>query len=115
MKKIELINLEKDLNEFKDNKLIAVVLVNHGCDKCKIMLDFLQKIEPDFTDWEFWEVEVDDVPLFAPPALPSIIAFHRGIRRFEGVGLPIHVEDTARALSQWQQQWEMLTTGILKV
>ena len=115
MNKVEIQNLQDELNKFQENKLIAVVLVNEGCDKCAKMLDFLAKIESEFTEWAFWEVEVDDVPLFAPPALPSIVVFHRGIRRFEGVGLPVQVEDTARALAQWQQQWEMLTTGILKI
>ena len=41
MKKVELENLQYDLEGFQDNKLVAVVLVNNGCPKCETMIKYI--------------------------------------------------------------------------
>ena len=111
MKKVKLENLQYDLEGFQDNKLVAVILMNDECPKCEAMIKYLSEIESKFFDYEFWTVEIDDIPLFAPPAIPSIVTFYKGIRRYEAMGLPMDMSMIEKGLMHWQTQWEQMTIG----
>jgi hypothetical protein len=75
-------------NPTKD-KYICVFLWTPGCSYCDTTRSYIDKIEADNQDmFEWWSVEIDELPLFIPPALPYICLFWNGYRKWEGSGDP---------------------------
>ena len=88
MIEITLENLAKELESVGSEFLSLVVLWNSECRHCTPFLEMIGNIETIFPKYKFYKVHVDDVPLFAPPAIPSVSVFYNGVRFFEGLGVP---------------------------
>ena len=105
MIEIELENLAKELESVSADCLSLVVLWNSECKHCTPFLEMIGNIETTFPKYKFYKVHVDDVPLFAPPAIPSVSVFYNGARFFEGLGVT-NQQMFEQGLEFWQTEWE---------
>jgi thiol-disulfide isomerase/thioredoxin len=105
MIEIELDNLAKELDSVGGEFLSLVVLWNSECSHCKPFLEMISGIESNFSKYKFYTVHVEDVPLFAPPAIPSVSVFYNGTRFFEGLGVA-DKQTFEKGLEFWQSEWE---------
>jgi thiol-disulfide isomerase/thioredoxin len=105
MKEIELKNLAKELESVGGDSLSLVILWNSECSHCKPFLEMVGNVELNFPKYKFYKVHVDDVPLFAPPAIPSVSVFYNGSRFFEGLGVT-NQQTFEQCLELWQTEWE---------
>ena len=105
MIEITLENLAKELESVGSEFLSLVVLWNSECRHCTPFLEMIGNIETIFPKYKFYKVHVDDVPLFAPPAIPSVSVFYNGVRFFEGLGVPDQ-KTFEKGLEFWQTEWE---------
>jgi hypothetical protein len=105
MTEIELDNLAKELDSVGGEFLSLVVLWNRECSHCTPFLEMIGGIESNFSKYKFYTVHVEDVPLFAPPAIPSVSVFYNGVRFFEGLGVPDQ-QTFVKGLEFWQSEWE---------
>jgi hypothetical protein len=71
-----------------------VVIVNPGCAGCAYWESLLEDIIPNYTSetdintirFSKLECDANNLPIFAPPVVPSIIALENGYRMFEALG-----------------------------
>jgi len=105
MKEVLLDNLAQELDALGNEYLAAVVIWNEYCRHCKPFLDIVDNIESEYEKYKFYKLHVDDVPLFAPPAIPSVVIFCNGVRIFEALG-HTNEEHFREALRFWQTEWE---------
>jgi hypothetical protein len=105
MKEVTLTNLEHELTLIGSKFLALVVLWNIHCSHCKYFLDMLRNIEPNYPKFKIYTVQVDDVPLFAPPAIPSVSVFFNRARFFEAVGVTDQ-KTFEEGLKYWEFEWE---------
>ena len=105
MKEIELENLAKELESVGGDSLSLVILWNSECSHCKPFLEMVGNVELNFPKYKFYKVHVDDIPLFAPPAIPSVSVFYNGSRFFEGLGVT-NQQTFEQGLKFWQTEWE---------
>jgi hypothetical protein len=86
---------EKVTNQWDGTELSSAVIFlgSIECSFCESFRRSLESIEPELLDKniKFYYYEIEErPPLFAPNALPSLVAFYKGVRVWEGIG---HVED----------------------
>lgn len=96
----------EDLKEYVDSSKgrVAVVMVTDHCSQCANLLDYVQhNLIPKYTDVEFISFNTDDIPLFAPPVIPSIIFFLDGLRSYEGHGFPDPPNTIDQVIDWWKQ------------
>jgi thioredoxin-like negative regulator of GroEL len=105
VKDILLENLYDELESLGSECLASVILWNEDCSHCKPFLDGIEKVESDFNKFKFYKLHVDEVPLFAPPAIPSVVIFCNSVRIFEALG-HTNEEYFRKALESWQTEWE---------
>ncbi len=80
-----------ELKNYVENSkgYVAVVMIADHCDNCTKLENYVNaNLVPKYPDIEFLSFKTDDIPLFAPPLLPSIIFFKNGLRDHEGHGFP---------------------------
>jgi hypothetical protein len=65
-----------------------VLLVNPSCAGCSAWEALIEGITSNYTNITFSKLEVnaDNLPIFAPPVVPSIIALDNGFRSWEALG-----------------------------
>ena len=105
MKEVTLESLENELTTIGTNCLGLVILWSIHCPICKSFLEVLKNIELKHSKFKFFTVEADDVPLFAPPMIPSVSVFYNRCRYFEAVGFADE-ETLGEALNGWESEWE---------
>lgn len=101
--KVKQFNYE-ELKEYVSNYKgrLAVVMTATECGKCDTMLNYVEgKLIPKYPSIEFVNFNTDDVPLFAPPAFPSIVFFRNEYRSHEGHGLPEPIEAIDNVIDWW--------------
>lgn len=89
-------NLEQSVKDI-------VLLVNPGCAGCSAWEILIESIINNYPDITFSKLEVssDNLPIFAPPVVPSIIALDNGFRAWEALG----ALDTTGPLETMLDQW----------
>lgn len=90
---------DKVLND--DSSLYAIIITNKNCNNCAIFLNYIEQLEPKYPSISFIQLELDELPLFAPPIFPSISLYHRGLRDREAGGLPESIKYVDRLLEDW--------------
>lgn len=80
-----------------------VMLVNPSCAGCAAWETLIEGITANYSDITFSKLEVgaDDLPVFAPPVVPSIIALDNGFRVWEALG----ALDTTGPLEAMLDDW----------
>lgn len=96
-------NYDELKNYVEDSKgLIAVVMTTEHCNACADLLKYVnEKLIPKYSTVEFISFNTDDIPFFAPPVLPSIIFFKKGLRDHEGHGFPEPPEAIDTVIDWW--------------
>lgn len=77
-----------DKRDSSDSLKDIVMLVNPGCAGCGAWETLIEGIVANYSGITFSKLEVaaDDLPVFAPPVVPSIIALENGFRMWEALG-----------------------------
>lgn len=87
---------------FNDDKsLFAITITNKDCNNCAVFLNYIEQLEPKYPSISFLTLELDELPLFAPPVFPSITLYHRGIRERKAGGLPESIKYVDRLFEDW--------------
>lgn len=98
------ITQEQLLNKRNDeNSWDIVVLYNRDCTVCEDWEALIETMSSNYASINFSRLEVtaEDIPIFAPPLVPSIIALHNGTRLWELIG----VYDTTELLEHIIDEW----------
>lgn len=77
------------LNKRSEEDAWDIVLLHHeDCQACGEMAALLESIQDNYPTVTFSILDITsaDVPLFAPPVIPSILALHCGNRIWEALG-----------------------------
>lgn len=100
MKKLNYDDLKTYIEGNKER--VAVVMTTDHCTKCSTLLHYIEsKLVAKYPTIEFVEYNTDDIPLFAPPAVPSVIFFKNSLRTHEGHGLPEPIEAVDNVIDWW--------------
>lgn len=88
MKSLSEINIDSYRSDPESYLLLYLHL--EGCNSCKEFKLTVESMEPMFPEIDFREMKISnlrELPLFAPPAMPSLILFVGGYRvqEFHGV------------------------------
>jgi len=110
MKDIELENLKSELDLYKSDKLIGVLLWNSECTVCKDAIDAIEYVEADWPDWVFIKVHVEYPPIFAPGYIPAFTVFYLGTRIYECIGKH-NVVELNKELQKLQTRLEEIKAG----
>lgn len=103
MKKMNLNELT-DYIRSSDDKKIAVIMTTTDCTNCVPILEYTStKLVDKYPQLEFINFETEDIPLFAPNSIPSMIFFNRGMRSHEGHGLPEPLQAIDMVIDWWLQ------------
>lgn len=88
-----------------ETKKIAVVMTSIDCTKCEKISEYVnESLISKYPDIEFVNLETEEIPVFAPAVLPSIIFFKRGVRSHEGHGLPEPLNAIDNVIDWWLTQ-----------
>ncbi|QPB08541.1 thioredoxin [Vibrio phage Va2] len=71
------------------DKPVFLLMMNKGCQSCEAMFQIVRDIAEDYEGEAYFfgcNIEAEEMPLFGPPAIPSLVGFVQGSRFFEGVG-----------------------------
>lgn len=88
MRSLSEINIDQYRSD-PDSYMLLYLHLN-GCDSCKGFKPVVESMEEVFPEIDFMEMELsnlNELPLFAPPAMPSLVLFVGGYRvqEFHGV------------------------------
>lgn len=81
-----------------------IVLLHHAdCTACGDIEGQLEGISANYPTVTFSKLDVtsDDIPLFAPPVLPSILALHNGTRIWEALGTFSDTTNLETTITKW--------------
>lgn len=83
---------EINIDTYRDDPESYMLLYLHleGCNSCKEFKPVVESMESVFPEIDFCEVKIStprELPLFAPPAMPSLILFVGGYRVQEHHGI----------------------------
>ena len=98
------ITQEQILNKRNDeNSWDIVVLYNKDCTVCEDWETLIDTMSSKYGTINFSRLEVtaEDIPIFAPPLVPSIIALHNGTRLWELIGVYDTTELLERIIDDW--------------
>lgn len=83
-----------------------IVILHHaGCTACVEWETMIEGIVSKYPNVTFSKLDVtsDDLPLFAPPVLPSILALHNGTRIWECLGAMPDTTKLETRIDEWLQ------------
>jgi len=92
------------LNKRSDEDSWDIVLLHHeDCQACGEMATLLETIQDNYPTVTFSKLDITsaDVPLFAPPVIPSILALHNGSRIWEALGTFSNPERLETTIQDW--------------
>jgi hypothetical protein len=84
-----------------DKSLFAIIISNKDCNNCNTFLNYIEQLEPKYPAISFLVLELDELPLFAPPIFPSITLYHRGMKDRDAGGLPESIKYVDRLFEDW--------------
>ena len=71
-----------ELNAALENDLIIILSKTEGCGVCNAVKDMLFKIKDDYKNVKFYEIYIEDVPLFQGQYLvftvPTVLIMYQG-------------------------------------
>ena len=87
----------------EDNAWDIVLLHHSECTACGDIEGQLEGIAGNYPTVTFSKLDVtsDDIPLFAPPVLPSILALHNGTRIWEALGTFSNTTNLETTITNW--------------
>lgn len=98
------ITQEQLLNKRNDENSWDIVMLHHPeCGACVEWETLVEGIVDKYPTITFSRLVVnsDNIPLFAPPVLPSIIALHNGTRLWECLGSLSATTNLENAIDEW--------------
>lgn len=92
------------INKRNEEDSWDVVVLHHSeCSACVDMVTQLETIEDNYPTVTFSKLDItsSDIPLFAPPVIPSIIALHNGTRIWEALGTFPNTTKIEETITDW--------------
>ena len=101
---LSIITQEQLLNKRNDENSWDIVMLTHeDCGACADWETLVDGIKDNYSTITFSKLVVsnNDIPLFAPPILPSIIALHNGSRLWESLGSMTTTTNLENMIDEW--------------
>lgn len=93
-----------------------VLFGGEGCGACAQMEELVEGIKDNYPTITFSRLNVtaEDLPLFAPPVIPSLLALHNGVRIWEALGTISNLDSFDDTITRWlnnQVNFDMISGG----
>lgn len=100
MEEVSIDRLNDYVQSYNEDKLLIIVLWTRYCSKCEPFIDRVKNLKEDFNHLHFITTEIDELPLFAPPGTPAMVAYYNNQKVIEHLG-DLNEMELDTTLRQW--------------